>query len=420
MKKVKLPFHYAWVVIVATVAMNFFYSIVYSSFSLYGSSILAKFPEISRTAYSLVPTLHSVWCTVFLLSYGKIVEKLGFKKLILLGGLGLSAGYLIYSFANSVVMFYVGTLFVGMFPAFCSSSTTGALVTRWFGKNNTTLLSVSMAIGGFGGTIGSTLVGKWLGTIGYEASFRNCAILTAVVMFIVCVLIQNDPKDVGTNMLWAPEKTASAGVTSEEKPGYTLKQAMRTYNFWAMVGIFLLFAFAFYALYANYALYMADLGFEPAVYGAIFGVINTANVFAMLLGGPVIDKIGPRATILVLCICFGVIAFVLGFTTPSVMMCYVVSGLLGVCWLFCKVLHTPLALCFGTKDTPAIIAILTSCITVGASVGIPVANIIFDMTGSYAGLFKVVLGILVVCLVLAFTSIKKVPGYDKVGGPDAK
>ena len=47
-----------------------------------------------------------------------------------------------------------------------------------------------MAIGGFGGTIGANLVGKWLATIGYEASFRNCAILTFIVMLIIALLIQ--------------------------------------------------------------------------------------------------------------------------------------------------------------------------------------------------------------------------------------
>ena len=284
MKKLKLPFHYAWVVIVATILMNFFYAIVYSSFSMYGASILAKFPNMSRTAYSLVPTLHSIWCTLFLLAYGSIVKKLGFRKVIFLGGLGLSVGYIIYSLANNITMFYIGTFFVGMFPAFCSSSTTGALVTRWFGKNNTTLLSISMAIGGFGGTIGANLVGKWLATIGYEASFRNCAILTFIVMLIIALLIQNDPKNIGSEMLWA-SSVEKKEVTTDEKPGYTLKQAMRTYNFWAMVGIFLLFAAAFYAAYANVTLYMADLGFDPIVYGAIFGVINTSNVIAMLCGG---------------------------------------------------------------------------------------------------------------------------------------
>ena len=86
---------------------------------------------------------------------------------------------------------------------------------------------------------------------------------------------------------------------------------------------------------------------------------------------------------------------------------------------FCKVLHTPLALCFGSRDSASIISILTAAVTVGASVGIPAANIVYDATGSYAGLFRALLIVLVVCLILAFTGIKKVPGWDKVGGPAA-
>ena len=51
----KASFHDAWVVLIATVLMNFFYSIVFSSFSLYAASILEKYPDISRTAYSRFP-----------------------------------------------------------------------------------------------------------------------------------------------------------------------------------------------------------------------------------------------------------------------------------------------------------------------------------------------------------------------------
>ncbi|MBQ0072214.1 MAG: MFS transporter, partial [Spirochaetales bacterium] len=323
-----------------------------------------------------------------------------------------------YSFSSSIALFYVGTFFVGMFPAFCSSTTTGSIINRWFGKLNTTLLSISMAIGGFGGTVGSIIVGKWLATVGYEASFRNMSILVVVVMAVVVLLVRNQPSDMGITMLWPSEQDKNA-KSDEERPGLTLKQAMRTYNFWAMAAIFFLYAAAFYAAYANVALYMADLGWAPTVYGPIFGILSTANVVAMFLGGYITDKIGPRVTILVLCACYAIVAFVLGFTTPSVGMMYAVCILLGVCWLFCKVLHTPFALCFGNRDSASIIAILTACITVGASVGIPAANVVYDLTGSYSMLFKILLGVLVICLVLAFTGIRKVKGWDKIGGSDA-
>ncbi len=411
-------FHYAWVVLIATIVMNFFFSIVYSSFSMYGASVLEANPDITRTAYSLIPTLHAVFATVFLLLYGKIVEKLSFRLVMLIGGVCLGIGYFIYSVASNIVVFYVGALFVSVFPAFCSSTTTGALINRWFGKLNGTLLSISMAIGGFGGTVGSMLVGKWLSTIGYKASFRNMAILMVVVMVAVFLVVRNSPAEKNTVMLW-PSEEDKAATSQEERAGLTIKQAMKTYNFWAIVVFFVLYASAFYAAYANIALYMADLGWEPAVYGVIFGVVSTANVITMIPGGFVADKIGSRITVLVLCVLYGIVCIILGFTTPTVPMMYLVCALIGICYLFCKVLCTPLALCFGNRDSATIIAILTAAVTVGASIGIPVANMVFDATGSYAGLFRVLLGILVVGLILAFTSIKQVPGWDKVGGSDA-
>ena len=411
-------FHYAWIVLIATVVMNFFFSIVYSSFSMYGASVLEANPDITRTAYSLIPTLHAVFATVFLLLYGKIVEKLSFRLVMLIGGICLGIGYFIYSIASNIVVFYVGALFVSVFPAFCSSTTTGALINRWFGKLNGTLLSISMAIGGFGGTVGSMLVGKWLSTIGYKASFRNMAILMVVVMVIVFLVVRNSPAEKNTVMLW-PSEEDKAATSQEERAGLTIKQAMKTYNFWAIVVFFVLYASAFYAAYANIALYMADLGWEPAVYGVIFGVVSTANVITMIPGGFVADKIGSRITVLVLCVLYGIVCIILGFTTPTVPMMYLVCALIGICYLFCKVLCTPLALCFGNRDSATIIAILTAAVTVGASIGIPAANMVFDATGSYAGLFRVLLGVLVVGLILAFTSIKQVPGWDKVGGTDA-
>lgn len=419
METTKKPIlHYAWIVFAATIIMNFFFSIVYSTFSLYAASIYAKYPELSRTAYSFVPTLHSVSATIFLLLYGKIQKKLDFRWIMLIGGLGIGIGYFIYSISNSIAMFYVGAMFVGIFPAFCSSTTTGALINRWFGKLNGTLLSISMAIGGFGGTLGAIMVGKWLDTIGYEASFRNCAIIIVIVMVVVFFIVRNNPAEKNTTMLWPSEEDKQAR-SQEERAGYTLKQAMKTYNFWAMVLFFVLYAAGFYAAYANVAVYMADLGWSASTYGAIFGIIATVNVITMVPGGFMADKLGPRATILILCVLYAFVCVVLGFTTPNETMMYVVCALIGVCYLFCKVLHTPLALCFGSRDSASMISILTAAITIGACIGIPAANMVFDATGSYAGLFRILLGVLVVCLILALTGIKKVPGWDKVGGPDA-
>lgn len=414
----KSKLHYAWIVFAFTILMNFVYSIVFNTFGLYAATILADNPEFTRTTYSLIPTLHSVFATVFLLSYGKIVQKIKFRGVVLLGGLGIAAGFLIYSFAGNPIVFYIGTIFVGMYPAFCSSSTTGALINRWFGKYNTTLLSISMAVGGFGGTFGAFIVGKWLGTIGYKMSFRYMAIIAVIATIIVVLMIRNQPQDKKITILW-PSETDKTAKSQEERAGYTFKQAVRTYSFWAIMIFFVLFAASFYAIYSNVSLFMADQGWEPTVYAPIFGIISIANVIAMFAGGFATDKLGPRITILILSSIFAVVAILLGFVPPTVGSMYLVCALIGVAWLFAKVLHTPLALVFGNRDSATIIPLMTAAITIGATIGIPLANIIYESTGSYTFLFRSILIVLGICLILAVTGVRKAPGWDKVGGPDS-
>ncbi|MBR5951267.1 MAG: MFS transporter, partial [Actinomycetaceae bacterium] len=251
----KSGFHYAWVVFLATIVMTFVYSIVFNTFSLYAADIAAsKAFDNNRTMYSIVPTLHSVGATIFLLSYGKIVKKVKFRGVILLGGLGIALGYLLYSVANNAALFYLAALFVGMYPAFCSSSTTGALLNRWYGKYNTTLLSISMAIGGFGGTLGAIIVGKLLGSVGYQNSLRYMAILAVVATLIVVFTVRNAPQDMGAGILW-PSEVDKTATSQEERAGYTFAQAIRTYSFWAIMLFFMLFAGSFYAIYSNLGLF---------------------------------------------------------------------------------------------------------------------------------------------------------------------
>ncbi len=404
--------HYAWVVMLATVIMNFFYAVAYSTFNLYMAPVLTQFPEFSRTGYSLVATIQAASSTVFLLLYGKITKKINLRFAIVLGGAGFVIGFLIYSMAGSLPVFYLGAIFVGLFPAFCSSTTTAMLFNRWFGKLHATLLAISMTIGGFGGTFGSIYIGKFIDKIGYAQTMRYVAILVAIVIAIVFIITRNYPSDVKTTMLWAKnEEEASKKV--EDLPGIMLKDARKTYNFWALVGFFVLFAACFYAAYANVAVYMADMGLPAATYGAIFSVCLTVNNITMIPGGFVADKLGARLSLIVVAVLYAIVAFVLGFTSPTVSMMYIVCALIGLAFLFPKILPTPMVRqAFGVKDAASIQGILTACITIGACVGIPIANVVFDLTGSYAGLFKALLPVIVVCIILGVTGAKKVEGWD--------
>ena len=44
----------------------------------------------------------------------------------------------------------------------------------------------------------------------------------------------------------------------KELPGILLKDALKTYNFYAILGVFLIFGMCFYATYSNLSVYMSE------------------------------------------------------------------------------------------------------------------------------------------------------------------
>ena len=413
MEKKKFRFHYGYIVLLATIIMNVYYACSYSVVSQFMSPILTEYPEISRTQFSLVFSIHSLSSAIYLTQFGKINKLLKNENVPVLGGLGLAAGFFIYSTTSNIYVFYCGALLVGLCAAFFSSAITITLLNKWFAKGQATLLAVSMTAGALGGTIGSKVVGSAIGSIGYATTLRYIAIGMVAAVVVIRLLLRKDPKDLGIAPCFADEVEAKADNGEKvELPGVTLKQALKTYNFYAILGVFFLFCMCFYATYQNLSVYMSDLGFDPALVGSIFGMVFLVNAITMIPGGAVADWLGCRITMLVLICAFIACVALMAFTTPSAAIMYVVCILMGVAYLFPKVLSCAMVnSAFGPKDSASFTGWIQAMICIGAFVGSPLLNAVYDMTQSYKGAFIAMIPVMVVCAVLGFTGIKKVKGW---------
>ena len=142
MKEKKTGFHYGYVVLLATILMNVYYACSYSVVSQFMAPILATYPQISRTQFSLVFSIHSLSSALYLTQFGKVNQLLKNENVPVLGGLGLAVGFFIYSTTSNIYVFYFGALLVGMCAAFFSSAITITLLNKWFAKGQATLLAV--------------------------------------------------------------------------------------------------------------------------------------------------------------------------------------------------------------------------------------------------------------------------------------
>lgn len=412
MKEKKTGFHYGYVVLLATILMNVYYACSYSVVSQFMAPILATYPQISRTQFSLVFSIHSLSSALYLTQFGKVNQLLRNENVPVLGGLGLAVGFFIYSTTSNIYVFYFGALLVGMCAAFFSSAITITLLNKWFAKGQATLLAVSMTVGALGGTVGSPIVGGLIGSIGYAATLRYIAIGMVAVTVVIRLLLRKDPAQLGIRPCFAEETVAVDPSAKKELPGILLKDALKTYNFYAILGVFLIFGMCFYATYSNLSVYMSDLGFDAAQVGRIFSMIFLVNAITMIPGGAVADWLGSRVTMITLICVFIACVAVMAFTMPGPGMMYLVCVLMGIAYLFPKVLSCAMVnSAFGPRDSATFTGWIQSMICIGAFIGSPVLNAVYDMTGSYSGAFIVMIPAMIACAVLGFTGIKKVKGW---------
>ncbi len=412
MKEKKTGFHYGYVVLLATILMNVYYACSYSVVSQFMAPILATYPQISRTQFSLVFSIHSLSSALYLTQFGKVNQLLRNENVPVLGGLGLAVGFFIYSTTSNIYVFYFGALLVGMCAAFFSSAITITLLNKWFAKGQATLLAVSMTVGALGGTVGSPIVGGLIGSIGYAATLRYIAIGMVAVTVVIRLLLRKDPAQLGIRPCFAEETVAVDPSAKKELPGILLKDALKTYNFYAILGVFLIFGMCFYATYSNLSVYMSDLGFDAAQVGKIFSMIFLVNAITMIPGGAVADWLGSRVTMITLICVFIACVAVMAFTVPGPGMMYLVCVLMGIAYLFPKVLSCAMVnSAFGPRDSATFTGWIQSMICIGAFIGSPVLNAVYDMTGSYSGAFIVMIPAMIACAVLGFTGIKKVKGW---------
>ena len=404
MKEKKTGFHYGYVVLLATILMNVYYACSYSVVSQFMAPILATYPQISRTQFSLVFSIHSLSSALYLTQFGKVNQLLKNENVPVLGGLGLAVGFFIYSTTSNIYVFYFGALLVGMCAAFFSSAITITLLNKWFAKGQATLLAVSMTVG--------ALVGGLIGSIGYAATLRYIAIGMVAVTVVIRLLLRKDPAQLGIRPCFAEETVAVDPSAKKELPGILLKDALKTYNFYAILGVFLIFGMCFYATYSNLSVYMSDLGFDAAQVGRIFSMIFLVNAITMIPGGAVADWLGSRVTMITLICVFIACVAVMAFTVPGPGMMYLVCVLMGIAYLFPKVLSCAMVnSAFGPRDSATFTGWIQSMICIGAFIGSPVLKAVYDMTGSYSGAFIVMIPAMIACAVLGFTGIKKVKGW---------
>ena len=404
---------YKWVVVVACFLMIFVcLGFGSSNKSMYLGAI-TKALGIKRSLFSLNDSFRFISTAIMNLFFGTLIAKFGPRKLIAAGFLCLTISTFIYSVASDVLLFYVGGCFLGMGMSFTSTTMVSYLINRWAPEHRGTLSGAVLCANGVGGALAAQIISPLINDpadpFGYRNAYRMVVILLVVVGVIVTCLIR-EPAGAG------PGTVAKKKPRGKQWSGIAFKDALRRPYFYAAAVCVLLTGTSLQGINGISAAHMGDVGLDAGYVATVLSTHSLALACAKFLAGFSYDKLGLRATVTI-CDIFGFAAFsCLAFASTSMVGQGLAMGY-GVMSSLAMPLETvivPLiaADLFGEKDFAKTMGIFVSLNTAGYALGTPVANLIFDIVGSYKPIL-LIFGILMLVLAVAFQFILNAANKEK-------
>ncbi len=374
-----------------------FTGMIYNPLSLYTAPILEAFPQFTRAQYALSLTLMSAICAVANMFIGKLKSLINLRGIVTLGGVLMTAGMFIYSRASSLAMFYIAALIVGIAFAFLASAICGTIINTWFAKHTGFLVGLTVSLAGLGGTVFSPIVGEWIAAYGWRHSFVIATAVSLVCTVIMAVCFRSEPQSMGLKPLFFDEKS-DGEKTADPLFGITLKEGVKTVNFWATVIIWLIIGIVVYSIMGIISVYIQDLGYSAADAGAAIAPMFTVNMIMPFIIGWLSDRIHIKWLVALGLTMFTVACIIL-LTSPALGLVYVVSCLTGVGIATGRsTLPMLTRSVFGTREYAGFIGIFVGVFSGGIAIGNYVIAAIYDAFGSYASAMYIYLPLMVVAI----------------------
>lgn len=212
---------------------------------------------------------------------GRLVDRLGARRVALWSTVGVAIGLLLLSATprGNVTLFYglwglLTVLGLGTLPM-----TYAKIVTRWFNRGRGLALGLMLASTGIAGAIYPFYIDRWIDAAGWRGAFIGLALLPLLLSLPL-------------QYRWLTESTPDeAQAKDSDMIGFTLKQAVSHYRFWAAaLGAMLLNA-ASGGLLTNFLPLLTEAGLAHEQALQALSVLALSITGGRLLCGLLLDRL---------------------------------------------------------------------------------------------------------------------------------
>lgn len=353
------------------------YSLVTSGLALMVLPVVNTF-GFSRGAFTLCSTLLMLPGLALSPFLGTISQRLGLRKMILLGALWGALALGLLPACRTLPQFYMVFLLGGVAFCPCSSFIASLLLNGWFKKRRSFVCSVVMAGTGVGGMLWGVIVPALVQRYTYRAGYRFCSVTWLVLMLMCGALTIGLPRDVGVQPYGGeiPEDVPAAVPAPAERRRLLLQP-----RFWLLCTAIFFLSFV-NSFYPHTQAFLVDHSYSSVAAGRVVSLFSIALVVFKLLLGVHFERRGLRNGIVLPAAVDFAALFLLfaggpSLLAPAVILFAANSSLVSM---------TPLLSAgqiYSPQEFAALWGILSSVGSVGNTVGSPLWGLLYDLSGSY-------------------------------------
>jgi MFS family permease len=345
---------------------------------------------------------------------GGLIDRIGGRKTLMLGGLILAIGLGFSSTISAIWQFYfwvgivsaAGIALIGMVPHV-------AILTREFPQRRGTALGIAWAGGGVGIVLLVPVTQLMIDNWSWPMAYVGLAAITALLVIPpVQFFLPNRDKPGPTKITGA-----KAPVDEPKSTDWTVKRALTNSAFWLLFIARTLASLGNQIIVTHQIAHAVDVGYSKVFAASMFGLMGVISIGGRVMFGYLADVMKREMvfTWVQIISAVGILALLAmrDDTTPWLLYIY------GVCYGLGQgsralVLSAISADIFHGKHFGAIFGFFTFSIGIGGAIGAWLGGFLFDVMGNYTVPFWASLACLIISVFIVLVSSRVVEAYKQI------
>src|SRR5688500_7676301 len=386
---------YAWVRVFAALAIMTIGGAGMYSMGVALPLVQADF-SATRGDASLPYTLTMIGFGVGGILMGRLADRFGIVVPVMIGALGLGAGFVLAGTAPSLVQFsFAHGVLIGLLGCSATFAPLVADTSLWFNRRRGIAVAICASGNYLAGTVWPPILQYAFDTVGWRATYVGLGCFCTATMLLLALVLRRRPP--------ALESSAVRSFSQSERPLGLSPNALMALLMIAGVAC----CVAMSMPQVHIVAYCGDLGYGAARGAEMLSLMFGFGVLSRLASGWICDRIGGLRTLLLGSFLQGV-ALLLFLPFDGLVSLYIVSAMFG---LFQGGIVPAYAIIVREYYPPRQAGVRTGIVLMatlfGMALGGWVSGAIFDWTGSYRAAFLNGIGWNLLNLTIAFWLLRR-------------